>query len=187
MLISRWLWILQVNAALWFVDLHLLVQFIVVCIISSFFVKYSIKYTITNTATNVRTPSSLCLLSPHAGVSIVQQVRGWTITMPKTVKAVEGSCAVVPCQTEPHSRVIWYQYHNTHYPVLYDGHRPFKVEDQFRGRTTVKGVAAEGNCTLTIYDMRREENYLQVYVWINPESKAPQRFYDQTVTIIVGK
>ena len=93
---------------------------------------------------------------------------------------------MVPCQTQHHSRVIWYQYHSTKYIVVNDELEPDKVVDQFRGRTSVLGKAAEGNCTLKIENVMTADN-IQVYVWINPDSKAPQRFYDQTVTIFVGK
>ncbi|XP_036931335.1 myelin-associated glycoprotein-like isoform X3 [Acanthopagrus latus] len=127
----------------------------------------------------------LKLLSLFMGFSVLQQVRGWVISVPKTVTAVEGSCVVVPCQTQPHSRVIWYKYHNTVYPVVYDGHSPHKVEDQFEGRTSVVGKATEGNCTLKINDVRSADNNIKVYVWINPDSKSTQKFHHQTVTISV--
>lgn len=125
-------------------------------------------------------------LSPHKGILVLQEVRSWSITVPKTITAVEGSCVVVPCQTQPHSRVIWYQYHSIHYPVVYDKH-PHRIEHQFRGRTSVLGDSAQGNCTLTINNVKRADNNLQVYVWINPDSKAAQKFHDKTVTILVGK
>ena len=130
----------------------------------------------------------LLFLLPNKGISVLQQVRGWDITVPKTVTAVEGSCVVVPCHTKPHSRVKWYQYHATKYPVVYDRDQPHKVEHQFRGRTSVVGKAADGNCTLVINDVRRTDNNIQVYVWINPDSVSTQKFYLQTVTIsVIGK
>lgn len=61
------------------------------------------------------------------------------------------------------------------------------VDHQFRGRTSVLGKAAEGNCTLMIDNVKSADNNIQVYVWINPDSAASQKFYDQTVTIFVGK
>uniref|UniRef100_A0A3B4U9J9 Ig-like domain-containing protein n=1 Tax=Seriola dumerili TaxID=41447 RepID=A0A3B4U9J9_SERDU len=102
------------------------------------------------------------------------------------IYSLEGSCVVVPCQTQPHSQVNWYQYHTLHYPVVYDKLHPDKIEEQFRGRTSVQGNAADGNCTLMIDNVRGDDNNLQVYVWIYPALKE-QRFYDQTVTIFVGK
>ncbi|KAM6936754.1 myelin-associated glycoprotein-like [Lycodopsis pacificus] len=118
---------------------------------------------------------------------MLQQARSWSITVPTTVTAVEGSCVVVPCQTQSHSRVAWYQYHNIHYPVVYDGRNPTKVDDRFRGRTSVLGKAAEGNCTLIIDNVKKADNHLIVYVWINPDSNPAQTFYHQTVTIIVER
>ncbi|KAG7216826.1 hypothetical protein INR49_001480 [Caranx melampygus] len=126
------------------------------------------------------------LLSLFTGITALQQVKSWMINVPTTVTAVEGSCAVVPCQTQPHSHVTWYKYHKTGYPVVYDKHVPEKAEEQFRGRTSVRGNATEGNCTLMIENVRKDDNNVQVYVWIYPEL-TKQRFYDQTVTIIVDK
>lgn len=133
-------------------------------------------------------PSHLLPLSPHKGISVLQQVKTLSITVPKIVTAVEGSCVVVSCQTsEPHSRVIWYQYHGIHYPVVYDGLHPEAVLHQFRGRTSVPGKAAEGNCSLMIDNVQKADNNLQVYASIDTESKAALMFHYQTVTIIVGK
>lgn len=124
---------------------------------------------------------------PTKGISVLQQVRSWKITVPQTVFAVEGSCVVIPCQTEQHERVIWYQYDNIHYPVVYDGAQPNSVEARFRGRTSVLGKAAEGNCSLKINKVQRADNYLKIYVWINPDHKQNQKFHHQIVTIVVGK
>ncbi|XP_039660610.1 myelin-associated glycoprotein-like [Perca fluviatilis] len=129
----------------------------------------------------------LRLLRLFTGISMLQQVRSWSIAVPKTITAVEGSCVVLPCQTQPHSRVIWYQYHNRHYPVVYDGRHPTAVEDQFRGRTSVLGEAAEGNCTLLISNVKLADDNLKVYVWIDPDSKQTQKFYHQTVTVFVER
>lgn len=123
----------------------------------------------------------------NKGILVLQQARGWSINVPQKIKAVEGSCVVVPCQTEPHSRVTWYQYHSINYPVVYDGLHSHSVTKLFRGRTSVLGKATEGNCTLMIDDVRRADNNIQVYVWIDPDSHTNQRFFDQTVTIVVGK
>ncbi|XP_072249342.1 B-cell receptor CD22-like [Leuresthes tenuis] len=117
----------------------------------------------------------------------VQQVTSWIISVPTTITAVEGSCIVVPCKTQPHSRVIWYKYHNINYPVVYDGHHLNSVEAQFRGRTSVVGKSAEGNCTLKIDNVKPADNNLQVYVWINPDSERTQKFHQQTITIFVER
>ncbi|XP_071324518.1 myelin-associated glycoprotein-like isoform X2 [Trachinotus anak] len=125
------------------------------------------------------------LLTPQ-GITALQHVKSWSINVPTTIHAVEGSCVVVPCQTQPHSWVTWYQYHTLSYPVVYDKLNPDAVKDQFRGRTSVPGNAAEGNCTLVINNVRGDDNNLRVYVWIHPDL-TKQKFYDQTVTIIVER
>ncbi|XP_033968571.1 myelin-associated glycoprotein-like [Trematomus bernacchii] len=127
------------------------------------------------------------LLSLFTGISMLQQVISWSITVPNTVTAVEGSCVVVPCQTQPHSRVIWYQYHTITYPVVYDGRSPNAVEEQFRGRTSIPGEASEGNCSLMIDNVKTSDNNLQTYVWIKPDSESTQKFHLKTVTISVER
>ncbi|KAK2844916.1 hypothetical protein Q5P01_011575 [Channa striata] len=117
----------------------------------------------------------------------IQQVGSWTIKVPTKITAVEGSCVIVPCQTEPHSEVIWYEYHGTNYPVVFGRTKTNNIAKKFRGRTSVLGEAKDGNCTLRINDVRPADNNLKVYVWINPGSKQNQRFYDQTVTIVVER
>ncbi|CAG6014541.1 unnamed protein product, partial [Menidia menidia] len=97
---------------------------------------------------------------------------------------MEGSCVVVPCHTKPHVQVIWYKYHKIHYPVVYNELEPRTVESQFRGRTSVVGKAAEGNCSLMIDHIKSADNNLQVYVWILPDFGI-KRFHDKTVTISV--
>ncbi|XP_026227301.1 sialic acid-binding Ig-like lectin 5 [Anabas testudineus] len=126
----------------------------------------------------------LRLLSLLTGILLLQQVRGSIITVPQKITAVEGSCVVVPCQTKPYSRVIWYQYHRLHYPVVYASSN---VAEQFKGRTSLLGKAAEGDCSLMINDVRSDDNNLQIYAWIYPESDSNKKFYDQTVTITVER
>ncbi|XP_076004647.1 myelin-associated glycoprotein-like [Genypterus blacodes] len=118
---------------------------------------------------------------------VTKQLSGWTINVPTKVTATEGSCVVVPCHTQPHLRVIWYMYDSKDYPKVYDKYYPDTVEDQFRGRTSLVGEAMEGNCSLKIDDVRRDDNNVQIYVWINPISESYQAFLPQLVTIIVEK
>ncbi|XP_042078269.1 myelin-associated glycoprotein isoform X2 [Haplochromis burtoni] len=131
--------------------------------------------------------ASVHLLRLLSLMTVLQQVKGFSVRVPKTVVADEGTCVVVPCQTEPYNRVIWYQYHNLKYPVVYDGVNSYNVEQQFRGRTKVSGNAAEGNCTLMIDNVSTADHNLRVYVWINPDSQTTQTFHDQTVTISVER
>ncbi|KAJ8404986.1 hypothetical protein AAFF_G00329070 [Aldrovandia affinis] len=110
---------------------------------------------------------------------------GWNVEMPGSVNAVVGSCVVVPCQTSVHQRVIWYQYHSVKYPKVYDSQDPAGVIAQFRGRTSLLGMAREGNCSLRIEAVRPEDNGISLYVWINPDKKSKQKFYNQIVVIRV--
>ena len=93
---------------------------------------------------------------------------------------------MVPCQTEEYERVVWYQYHSIHYPVVFDRIKPNTVEAQFRGRTSVPGKAKEGNCSLKIDKVRQADNNLKIYVWLNQDSEKLQKKL-HTVTIKVGK
>lgn len=70
---------------------------------------------------------------------------------------------------------------------MYDGLHPEEIVPPFRGRTSVVGKAAEGNCTLIINDVKATDNKLEVYVWINPDTSTTQKFSGQIVTIFVGK
>lgn len=101
------------------------------------------------------------------------------------MKAVDGSCVEVSCHTTPHHRVIWYLYHSFQYPKLYDGKEPTSVEDSFRGRTSVPGNSAKGDCTLRIESVTWRDNNLKLYVWINPDESATQKFHHQFVTITI--
>ncbi|CAJ1062778.1 Schwann cell myelin protein-like [Xyrichtys novacula] len=138
------------------------------------------------TAFTMGTAYLLKVLILLKGFSVLQQVRGMGITVPQTVTAVEGSCVVVPCQTDSHVWVTWYQYHKVFYPKVYD-RSTSTVELQYRGRTSVLGRAAEGNCTLLIKNIKQIDNNLKIYAWIDPGSAATQKFHAQIVTIKVDK
>ncbi|KAG7469038.1 hypothetical protein MATL_G00124610 [Megalops atlanticus] len=108
----------------------------------------------------------------------------WKVEIPQEVSAVKGSCLLVPCQTSPHDRVVWYQYHTIKWLKVYDSRDPGGVEAQFKGRTSVVGNASEGNCSLRINAVRPADDSVRLYVWIYPEQDN-KRLLGQTVTIKV--
>ncbi|XP_024270172.1 sialic acid-binding Ig-like lectin 5 isoform X1 [Oncorhynchus tshawytscha] len=132
------------------------------------------------------TPQTLMdILSFITGCTLVSLGHCWMVKVPNTVKAVDGSCVEVSCHTAPHHRVIWYQYHSVHYPKLYDGKEPTSVGASFRGRTSVPGNSAEGDCTLRFESVTGRDNNLKLYVWINPDESPTQKFHHQIVTITI--
>ncbi|XP_062393680.1 myelin-associated glycoprotein-like [Sardina pilchardus] len=110
---------------------------------------------------------------------LLTTAQGFHIQMPDSVRAVEGSCVLIPCQTRPHTRVIWYKYHNRDWPAIYDGKNPGKVIGEFKGRTTVSGNPSEGNCTLKIDNVKMSDG-ITLYPYINPES---DKYYKPMVKI----
>ncbi|CAB1333503.1 unnamed protein product, partial [Coregonus sp. 'balchen'] len=125
--------------------------------------------------------------SSSSGCTLVLLGHCWMVKVPNTVKAVDGSCVEISCHTAPHHRVIWYRYHSINYPKVYDGKGPTSVEASFRGRTSVPGNAAEGDCTLRFESVTLIDNNLQLFVWINPDELATQKFHHQIVRITVEK
>ena len=114
--------------------------------------------------------TAACLLTTSQGINI---------EMPRSVKAVVGSCVLVPCQTQSHTRVNWYKHQSMGWPVIYDEKKPLDVISEFRGRTSVPGHPSEGNCTLRIDNVRMSDG-IALFPYINPES---DKYYTPTVQI----
>ncbi|XP_028837825.1 myelin-associated glycoprotein-like isoform X5 [Denticeps clupeoides] len=108
-----------------------------------------------------------------------------TVPLPQSVQAVEGSCVLVPCHTESHTRVIWYMYHIRTWPKVYDVKDRANVIDQFRERTSVPGSADKGNCTLMIKNVQRSDNEVSLYVNTNPDTEGRQYDPERLVKIFV--
>ncbi|KAJ7304052.1 hypothetical protein JRQ81_011573 [Phrynocephalus forsythii] len=135
-------------------------------------------------------PGSIFLFSPVLHYSPVSEA--WSSTLPSTIRALRGSCVVIPCSfTYPGSRdswggkfsVAWYQYRSRGYPEIYNSKSPETVLPEYQGRTEVLGDLEMGNCTLSINPVRAEDS-MSYYVWINPDS-VRHRFYDVTVQVEV--
>ncbi|XP_074837151.1 B-cell receptor CD22-like isoform X2 [Carettochelys insculpta] len=122
------------------------------------------------------------------------QVSGsWQSSLPKTIRALKGSCVVIPCSfTYPGSReslggpfsVAWYQYRSRGYPEIYNSKGTASVLPSYQARTQLLGDLELGNCTVSISPVRSEDA-MSYYVWINPDS-VRHRFYDVTVRVEVA-
>ncbi|XP_062394566.1 myelin-associated glycoprotein-like isoform X2 [Sardina pilchardus] len=110
---------------------------------------------------------------------LLTTAQGFHIQMPDSVRAVEGSCILVPCQTQPHTRVVWYKYQSSGWPAIYDRNNPGNVIGEFKGRTTVLGRSSEGNCTLRINNVKMSDG-IKLFPYINPESN---KYYKPTIQI----
>ncbi|XP_075763978.1 B-cell receptor CD22-like isoform X1 [Pelodiscus sinensis] len=117
----------------------------------------------------------------------------WGSSLPKTIRALKGSCVVIPCSfTYPGSReslerpfrVTWYQYQSRGYPEIYSSKGPASVLPEYQARTELLGDPETGNCTLSLSPVRSEDA-MSYYVWINPDS-VRHRFYDVTVQLEVA-
>nr|XP_023969797.1 Schwann cell myelin protein-like [Chrysemys picta bellii] len=117
----------------------------------------------------------------------------WTSSLPGTIRALKGSCVVIPCSfTYPGSReslggpfnVVWYQYRSRGYPEIYNSKGTASVLAEYQARTQLLGDPEMKNCTLSINPVRSEDA-MSYYVWINPDS-VRHRFYDITVRVEVA-
>ncbi|KAM8734355.1 uncharacterized protein AB9X84_023185 isoform 4-T4 [Acanthopagrus schlegelii] len=135
-----------------------------------------------------------CLLSFCILGCICYSSRAWHVEMPSNMKALLGSCLVIPCtydyyQYPPHnpSRVVWYQYRDRGYPLVYDDWNPNKVIRKFHGRTFKVSISDAKQCSLQIYPVRWSDHREKIYPWVDPENvgRSTYRFFDKTVTIQV--
>ncbi|XP_063054544.1 sialoadhesin-like [Engraulis encrasicolus] len=99
--------------------------------------------------------------------------------MPSSVRAVEGSCVVIPCHTSSHTRVIWYKHQTARWPVVHDGENLRNAIDGFEGRTSMPGRSSDGNCSLRIDNVRMSDG-ITMFPLINPET---DKYYKPSVQI----
>ncbi|KAG9283781.1 B-cell receptor CD22-like isoform X1, partial [Astyanax mexicanus] len=92
---------------------------------------------------------------------------GWDVQVPESVTAVEGSCVTLPCSTSPHSHVVWYLHRQLSSPVVYSTNQK-DILKKFKGRTSVTGDPAEGDCSLRIDRVQPEDNDENLYPWTYP-------------------
>ncbi|XP_060756944.1 myelin-associated glycoprotein-like isoform X2 [Neoarius graeffei] len=110
--------------------------------------------------------------------------RCWKATVQQSVTAIKGTCVLVPCSTDPYSKVTWYKYKSIGYPVVYSTDRS-EIIAEFKGRTSVPGNAQEGNCTLRIENVQQQDGTVSLYVWIWKPDGQNKGFYDQSIEIKV--
>ncbi|XP_029959554.1 uncharacterized protein LOC115397408 [Salarias fasciatus] len=118
----------------------------------------------------------------------------WEVQLPNHINGLLGSCLVIPCSfnyyqypPERPDRVVWYQYVNRGYPLVYDNWYPNDVISAFRGKTYVYTSWAGKTCKLKIEPVTWAHHRQRIYPWVDPENvgKSTYRFYDKTVTINV--
>ncbi|KAM4652235.1 B-cell receptor CD22-like [Discoglossus pictus] len=78
----------------------------------------------------------------------------WSFSFPESVQALKGSCVEIPCTfTHPANygeiRLIWYLYHITTYPQVFNQKNSSAVLPEYKGRTSLVGNAPN-SCTLRI-------------------------------------
>ncbi|KAI4904655.1 hypothetical protein NFI96_019432, partial [Prochilodus magdalenae] len=113
--------------------------------------------------------------------------------MPGTITGLKGSCLVIPCSFSYDSdppenpyRVVWYQYVDRGYPLVYDSWYPGDVINKFYGRTRLYRQTYR-DCSLLITKLDPSHHGEKLYAWIDPENvgKSTYVFYDVTSTIRV--
>ncbi|KAJ8289192.1 hypothetical protein COCON_G00018510 [Conger conger] len=135
-----------------------------------------------------RSPPLCAVLQGLAVWSVVVVGGEWSVSVPKRVSTLAGSCVVIPCSftsTTSAVDVSWYQYVSRGYPLVYSRSHPDSVIDKFRGKTELSGSKERGDCSLKIYPAQAAQNAEQIYVWVEPNQLQGSYFYDQTVTLEV--
>lgn len=164
---------------------------------SYFFFHYSNIYTFKFIISCIKINDSISFghIGPLAGF-ILYSSQAWQVKMQSNIRGLVGSCLVIPCTFDyylspprnPH-RVVWYQYVNHGYPLVYDIWNPNRVIGIFRGRTfRVHMSAYSKECTLKIFPVTWFHHRQKIYPWVDPENvgKGTYRFFDTTVTIEVS-
>uniref|UniRef100_A0A8C5PWD1 Ig-like domain-containing protein n=1 Tax=Leptobrachium leishanense TaxID=445787 RepID=A0A8C5PWD1_9ANUR len=102
----------------------------------------------------------LCLL-------IMVYIKGvytkWDVKTPRTLRAVPGSCLLIPCtfnypsNKNPSKGIvpIWIKNFNTNQKTIY--HPTASTDEAYRGRVEFLGDTAQKNCTLLIKDVKMED------------------------------
>uniref|UniRef100_W5MDN7 Ig-like domain-containing protein n=1 Tax=Lepisosteus oculatus TaxID=7918 RepID=W5MDN7_LEPOC len=115
----------------------------------------------------------------------------WTVTLPKHMTGLRGSCMVIPCSFDYSSDppknfiVVWYQYAGHGYPLVFDERNPNNVIDKFRQRTRLVGNVDARNCSLKITDLNMSHHKEKIYPWVDPDyiSWRVYAFYDTNVEL----
>ncbi|XP_051962494.1 myelin-associated glycoprotein-like isoform X2 [Xyrauchen texanus] len=127
-------------------------------------------------------------------VILLYDTLAWVVKMPKEIRALKGSCLVIPCSfyytfyppTNP-KRVVWYQWVSRGYPLVYDPWYTNDVIGKFRGKTDLYGDPSYRDCSLVIKSLELSHHGEKIYTWIDPENVGwrTYAFYDVTSTILI--
>ncbi|XP_073674445.1 uncharacterized protein [Garra rufa] len=124
----------------------------------------------------------------------------WSVSMPKEIHGLQGSCLVIPCSfyysSDPPQnprRVVWYQWVSrgfplvyNPYPSVYDPWYPYDVIGKFRWKTFLYRKSS-WDCSLLIKGLDQSHHGEKLYTWIDPENvgRGTYTFYDVTSTVFV--
>lgn len=108
----------------------------------------------------------------------------WEANVQGPVKAIRGSCVLVPCHTVSYSEVKWYKYKGVGYPVVYSRDHS-EIMEEFKWRTSVPGYSQDGNCSLRINNVKQQDGEVDLYVWVWRYGGDHKGFYDRTIKINV--
>ncbi|KAL1261100.1 hypothetical protein QQF64_008927 [Cirrhinus molitorella] len=126
--------------------------------------------------------------------ALLYDALAWSVSMPKEIHGLQGSCLVIPCSFYYSSyppkdprRVVWYQWVSRGYPLVYDPWYPYDVIWKFRWQTSLYGDPSSWDCSLLITGLDRSHHGEKIYAWIDPENVGwrTYAFYDVTTTIRV--
>ncbi|KAK3560905.1 hypothetical protein QTP86_022883 [Hemibagrus guttatus] len=115
----------------------------------------------------------------------------WEVKMPSSIHGLHKSCLVIPCKfsyssypPQNPSRILWYQYVNRGYPLVFDAWNPTSVIDKYRGKTSLYKNTYR-DCSLVIDHLRPHHNGDRLYTWIDPDTIGwtTFKFYDVSTLI----
>ncbi|XP_047676768.1 uncharacterized protein LOC113643674 isoform X2 [Tachysurus fulvidraco] len=117
----------------------------------------------------------------------------WSFTMPSAITGIRGSCVVIPCNyifknsQRSGTDVRWYKFSTSGYPLVYD--KLFsKIDDKFKGRTSLYDTSNDKSCSLKIHPLELQHNQERLFPWMDQtptESYHRQNFKDVTIALEV--
>lgn len=137
-----------------------------------------------------RLGNELTSLFWHTGM-LFNTAWSWWVNMPSSIRGLHKSCLVIPCSfsytadpPQNHFRIVWYEYVNRGYPLVYDGWYPDSVIDRYKGKTSLYNVGTYRDCSLLIKDLSLSHDGDRIYTWVDPDNVG-YKFYDKTTLIFV--
>ncbi|XP_060744036.1 uncharacterized protein LOC132857929 [Tachysurus vachellii] len=117
----------------------------------------------------------------------------WSFTMPSTITGIRGSCVVIPCNyifknsQRSGTDVRWYKFSTSGYPLVYDK-SSIKIDDKFKGRTSLNDASNDKSCSLKIQPLELQHNQERLFPWMDQtptESYHRRNFKDVTIALEV--